>query len=176
MNTSKLTQLRQIMIPKPCSESWEDMSGDEQKRFCAGCGCHVHNISAMKASDAEQLLQSEEPVCTKIKVDEHNRVLTLDGWIPRLMLAGALTATAAVAAAQTEAGHRLGQRQRIEDKPKHVKPADTKKETEKKKPLPEIKQYVMGRYVLHPKPVSATTEPKSKDKQGKDKKPKKKTT
>jgi hypothetical protein len=49
----------------------------------------------MTAKDAEKLLSKTEKVCTRLLVDERKGVLTRDGWIPRLMLAGAISISAA---------------------------------------------------------------------------------
>lgn len=94
MDFSKLELLTQVRIEKPCPEDWDEMSGDEQKRHCAGCGCSVHNIAEMSAIDAESLLTKPERVCARLTVDAKQNVLTRDGWIPRLLLAGAIAATA----------------------------------------------------------------------------------
>ncbi len=95
MDPSKLNHLRQIEIAKPCPEDWDAMDGDDQRRFCAGCGCFVNNISAMDAEAAEELLSSSNKTCTRILVDPKKGILTRDGWIPRLVLAGAVAATVA---------------------------------------------------------------------------------
>lgn len=95
MDPRKLNHLRQIEIANPCPENWDAMAGDEQKRFCAGCGCFVHNISEMPAAGAEALLRQSDKVCTRITVDAKKGILTRDGWIPKLMLAGAMAATVA---------------------------------------------------------------------------------
>ncbi len=95
MDPSKLNHLRQIEIAKPCPEDWDTMEGDERKRFCTGCGCFVNNISAMGASEAETLLASKGKTCTRISVNPKKGILTRDGWIPRLVFAGAVAATVA---------------------------------------------------------------------------------
>ena len=69
------------------------MEGDEAKRFCAGCGCFVHNVEQMDAAQAEALLSNQERVCTRLTISSKREILTRDGWIPRLILAGAVAAT-----------------------------------------------------------------------------------
>lgn len=81
-----------VTIPKPCGESWDAMVGGEEKRLCAGCGCFVHNLSGMPASEAEALLQAETKVCTRIMADPVKGILTRDGWVSRLVLTGAIAA------------------------------------------------------------------------------------
>jgi hypothetical protein len=95
MDFSKLSLIRQVEIESPCPEDWNAMRGDEARRFCAGCGCHVHNLAQIPASEAEQLLTQPDRVCARITVDPKKGILTRDGWIPRLLAAGALAATAA---------------------------------------------------------------------------------
>jgi type IV pilus biogenesis protein CpaD/CtpE len=104
MDVSKLNRLRQIEIPTKCPEDWEAMDGGEAKRFCSGCSCFVHNLSAMKANEAEQVLNTPERVCARITVDANRGVLTKDGWIPRLLLAGAVAASVAGCAPQAFQG------------------------------------------------------------------------
>ena len=69
------------------------MEGDDQKRFCAGCSCFVHNLSAMEAKEAESVLSNPERVCARVTMDVNQGILTKDGWIPRFLLAGAIAAT-----------------------------------------------------------------------------------
>lgn len=71
------------------------MEGNQQKRFCSGCGCFVHNVSNLDAQEVEKLLDTTERVCTRLIVDKQKGVLTRDGWVPRLLLAGAIAATVA---------------------------------------------------------------------------------
>ena len=94
MDFSKLSKLRQIAIAKPCPEDWDRMAGDDQRRFCTGCGCHVHNIAEYDADEAEQLLAQPGRVCTRIVTDAQKGILTRSGWIPRLALTGAVVAAA----------------------------------------------------------------------------------
>ncbi len=50
-----------------CSEDWDKMTGDEQRRLCAACNCTVTNISAMTEREAvrvtEDLLQHTGEAC-----------------------------------------------------------------------------------------------------------------
>lgn len=40
-------------IQQPCSQAWDEMAGDEKRRFCGACGLYVHNLSAMSAEERE---------------------------------------------------------------------------------------------------------------------------
>lgn len=90
-DVSKLSRLRQVNIGKPCPREWDEMEGDEKVRFCQGCGCNVHNIDEMSAHEANELLADK--VCIHATFDAKKGVLTKDGWIPRLLLAGAIAVT-----------------------------------------------------------------------------------
>lgn len=48
--------LSQVRVASPCSESWDNMTGSEQVRFCGRCEKRVYNLSAMSADEAEALL------------------------------------------------------------------------------------------------------------------------
>jgi len=41
----------QWKITRPCTANWEQMAGDDRKRFCEQCGKHVHNVSAMTTAE-----------------------------------------------------------------------------------------------------------------------------
>ncbi|MBI1334797.1 MAG: hypothetical protein GC165_18170 [Armatimonadetes bacterium] len=102
MKPSTFQNLRRINVSFQCPESWDSMEGDERQRFCAGCGCHVHNIAEMPAEDAEELakLSQDEKVCIRLTLHERLGIRTRDGWIPRLALAGMLAVTSAGCAQQ----------------------------------------------------------------------------
>lgn len=52
----KLSLLARARIASPCPATWEDMTGDDKVRYCARCSLHVHNLSAMSAAEAGDLL------------------------------------------------------------------------------------------------------------------------
>ena len=58
----------------------------------------------MNALEAELVLTTPERICARITVDASRGVLTKDGWIPRLLLAGAVAATVAGCAPQAFQG------------------------------------------------------------------------
>lgn len=65
----------QINIEEPCHQSWEQMSGDEQRRFCSHCDKHVHNLSAMTKAQAQELLEREVDLCVIYKYDERDELV-----------------------------------------------------------------------------------------------------
>jgi hypothetical protein len=71
--------LNQIHVPEPCGEDWEAMDGNAQKRLCAGCGCHVHDLSAMTAPQAQTLLdRAVGRLCVRYQTRPDGTPLTLD--------------------------------------------------------------------------------------------------
>lgn len=43
------------LIKKPCSENWHEMSGDDRRRFCEHCSCHVYNLTGMNMEQISAL-------------------------------------------------------------------------------------------------------------------------
>ena len=76
--------LNNIKIASPCSANWEEMYGNERKRFCGDCNLNVYNLSGMTKYDAENLLMSSEGrVCVRYFERSDGTVLTADcpvGW------------------------------------------------------------------------------------------------
>ena len=69
-----------IEVKQPCPMSWEQMRGDDTRRFCAHCNKHVHNLSAMPADEAEKLVCSAAgELCVRYARDPvTQQVMTLD--------------------------------------------------------------------------------------------------
>lgn len=66
MISLNMAQLDQVRIAAPCGESWEAMDGNARTRFCAGCGHHVHNLSAMSRAEAQDVLaRADGRVCIR---------------------------------------------------------------------------------------------------------------
>ncbi|MEP7211684.1 MAG: hypothetical protein ABI791_01315 [Acidobacteriota bacterium] len=80
-NKSPLDNLK---IASPCSASWNEMYGNERKRFCGDCKLNVYNLSGMTRDDAERLLVSSEgQLCVRYFRRADGTVLTKDcpvGW------------------------------------------------------------------------------------------------
>ncbi len=76
--------LNNIKIASPCSARWEEMFGNERKRFCGECKLNVYNLSGMTKYDAENLLLvSEGRLCVRYFQRNDGTVLTADcpvGW------------------------------------------------------------------------------------------------
>lgn len=80
----KTSPLNNIKIASPCSANWDEMNGDDRKRFCGSCQLNVYNLSGMKKSEAEKLLMdSEGKICVRFYKRSDGTVLTQDcpvGW------------------------------------------------------------------------------------------------
>jgi hypothetical protein len=76
--------LNNIKIASPCAANWEEMFGDERKRFCGECKLNVYNLSGISRREAENLiLQSEGRLCVRFYKRADGSVLTKDcpvGW------------------------------------------------------------------------------------------------
>lgn len=49
-----------LKIVRPCSQDWNGMEGDERKRFCAQCGKHVFNLSAMTEHEGKAFAEETQ--------------------------------------------------------------------------------------------------------------------
>jgi hypothetical protein len=82
---SKFTNpLNNIKIASPCSADWNEMMGNERKRFCGECKLNVFNLSGMSQREAESLLlNSEGRLCVRFYKRADGTILTKDcpvGW------------------------------------------------------------------------------------------------
>ena len=68
MKTLPLINLNDIQIAAPCDAKWEDMRGDERKRFCNDCSLHVFDFSQMTELEIRELLRDagQERVCAQL--------------------------------------------------------------------------------------------------------------
>lgn len=76
--------LKDLKIASPCSADWEQMYGNERRRFCGDCKLNVYNLSDMSAAEAESFLtNSEGRLCVRFYRRADGTVLTKDcpvGW------------------------------------------------------------------------------------------------
>ena len=112
MSTNK--SLRSITVTSPCLADWDQMTGNDQIRFCEHCNLKVHNISELSYSQAARLVaRSQGRLCVRYYRDSQGAALTKQA-TPKLhqigrrasrLAAGAFSATLslATAAAQTSA-------------------------------------------------------------------------
>lgn len=76
--------LDNIHVASPCSADWNEMFGDDRKRFCGDCKLNVYNLSDMTRRAAENLLiSSEGRLCVRFFRRADGTVLTKNcpvGW------------------------------------------------------------------------------------------------
>lgn len=76
--------LNNIKIASPCSADWNEMIGNERKRYCGDCKLNVYNLSEMTKAQAENLIiESEGNLCVRFYRRSDGTVLTQDcpvGW------------------------------------------------------------------------------------------------
>jgi hypothetical protein len=69
--------LDDLQIATPCPMKWNDMRGDERKRFCGRCKLHVYNLSEMAKAEATALV-SAGGVCVTMRRRADGTVITND--------------------------------------------------------------------------------------------------
>lgn len=78
---NKKINLDKIQISSPCTEDWNQMTGDERARHCQKCKLNVYNIAEMTRSEAEALIASglkNKRVCVRIFRRNDGTVMTKD--------------------------------------------------------------------------------------------------
>lgn len=83
MKTSP-SPLDNIRIASPCSANWDQMFGNDRKRFCGQCKLNVYNLSDMTRTEADDLLlRSEGRLCVRYFQRADGTILTKNcpvGW------------------------------------------------------------------------------------------------
>ena len=75
----ELPLLEQIHVASPCTSSWDEMSGDDQVRFCSHCRLNVYNLSEMPREAAENLVRTREGrLCVRFYRRHDGTVLSRD--------------------------------------------------------------------------------------------------
>jgi hypothetical protein len=76
--------LNNVSVASPCSADWNEMYGDERKRFCGQCKLNVYNLSDMSRGEAESLIMNAEArLCVRFYRRTDGTVITKDcpvGW------------------------------------------------------------------------------------------------
>jgi hypothetical protein len=79
MRNDDLCELGVVKTATPCSASWDEMQGDDVKRYCAGCRLYVYDFSALTTEEARALLiETEGRLCARIFTRADGTVLTKD--------------------------------------------------------------------------------------------------
>lgn len=102
----------QLKVISPCSESWEEMVGNDKVRFCSHCQKSVHNLSEMTKGEALNLaLKSNGRLCVRYRMADQkikfkdSKVVKPSNFSPLLKVAAsglfALTLSSGVSLAQS---------------------------------------------------------------------------
>ncbi|HKE03943.1 MAG TPA: carboxypeptidase-like regulatory domain-containing protein, partial [Blastocatellia bacterium] len=77
--SAKKRRLDQLKIVSPCSTDWDQMSGDEKKRFCSECDKFVYDFSQMTRRQVEAIVSIHQGrMCARITRRPDGSVLTLE--------------------------------------------------------------------------------------------------
>jgi hypothetical protein len=80
----KTNPLNNIKVASPCPANWDEMYGDNKKRYCGECKLNVYNLSGMSKDEAENLIMnSEGRLCVRFFRRQDGTILTKDcpvGW------------------------------------------------------------------------------------------------
>lgn len=57
---SRPTAPRHLQIAKPCSKKWDELVGDERRRYCGACEKHVYNLEVMEPDELVALVEETE--------------------------------------------------------------------------------------------------------------------
>lgn len=90
--TTRNETLNRLVIPSPCLESWQAMSGDGHTRFCSQCQKHVYDLAALEAREIEALVEATQGrFCARITRDRFGRMITREPDVPPFHLPPALS-------------------------------------------------------------------------------------
>ncbi len=67
-----------VAFPNPCSEPWEGMAPLGCNRHCAACDKIIHDLSAVRLAEVEDLLESGGQVCVRARVGKDGVVELAD--------------------------------------------------------------------------------------------------
>lgn len=70
-----------VAIATPCDSDWNDMHGDEKRRFCHKCSLFVYDMTRMderEKLDLIRMAQNKDRVCARIYTRKDGKVLTND--------------------------------------------------------------------------------------------------
>jgi hypothetical protein len=71
--------LDSVKVASPCSADWEDMIGNDRRRFCGQCELNVFDLSGMTKREAEELInQTEGRLCVRFFRRTDGTILTKD--------------------------------------------------------------------------------------------------
>jgi hypothetical protein len=98
--------LDRIQVASPCSADWDEMTGNDEVRFCRHCSQHVHDLSRLTRKEAMRLvIASEGRLCVRYQRRADGTLHTSERAEPLTQIkrrlsriaAGAFTATLSLA-------------------------------------------------------------------------------
>lgn len=158
-----LDVLDRVRIASPCPVRWDDMRGDDRKRFCDQCRLNVYNLSAMTREEAAGLvLSAEGRLCAGFFRRADGTILTRDCPVglraARAAGAAALRRVAAAVALVAGAVLMVGTGRNPGWRLRNVQPFATVCEWLSPSPPPPVwGQLVVGRLAPSPPPPPSPT-------------------
>jgi len=77
--TKPAISLDLVQIASPCHVAWDDMAGDDRRRFCRQCKLHVYDLSDMPRAEAQAFVnQAEGRTCIRLFRRDDGTLLTRD--------------------------------------------------------------------------------------------------
>jgi hypothetical protein len=70
---SKKSFIDSVEVKNPCSEDWNEMSGNDTVRFCSHCSKSVNNLSEMTRKQAMRLVRSNRDLCIRYVADSRTQ-------------------------------------------------------------------------------------------------------
>ncbi|MBI5433968.1 MAG: hypothetical protein HZA52_14145 [Planctomycetes bacterium] len=68
-----------LEIQEPCHKTWDELQGDDVRRFCAECRLHVHSSAALTREQARELVtRATSRVCMRVQYDAAGAPVYLD--------------------------------------------------------------------------------------------------
>ena len=90
-----------IQIRTPCPKRWDELVGDERRRFCSECSLHVLNAAQLTRDEAEVLVRdATQRVCMRVEYDQAGAPLFREPALRRLARWALASGAALLAACQ----------------------------------------------------------------------------
>ena len=88
----------EVGVSIPCNETWEEMTGNKQRRHCGSCNKQVHNLAALTPRQIEDLVgHGGAHLCARVTRREDGSLVTLEPTaLPSPLATFMLSATVAI--------------------------------------------------------------------------------
>lgn len=81
--SARKSKLDQLNVAQPCSASWEEMTGNHQKRFCSECSKHVFDFTQMTRQQIEAVTAIHQGnLCARITRREDGSMVMAEPSLP----------------------------------------------------------------------------------------------